>query len=221
MWRTLHRSDRLGIAVPLEGKDGFWRQAGHQLTGTYRKQSKEQQHLETPLWKKNQRKPVLQEVRACGHCYSSLSYVLKSTVEPIKDHCNIFQKMTQTTELTKTLCSDQRGKKMPLSTGGTSGSHQGLSEVSPRGTQECSDPSVHSSNLCEETIKRNPVWWHHHTHVTFQHFLLRDSRFKNGTKFKLLGRMPAFLAFHQRLTSSTVHLCFPSTPLSCLQHSFS
>lgn len=128
--------------------------------------------------------------------------------------------MSQTTELTKTLSPDQRGRKMPLSTGGASGS-SGLCEVSPRGTQECSDPSVHSSNLCEETIKRNPVWWHHHhhTHVTFQYFLLRDSGFKNGTKFKLLGRMPVFLAFHQRLMSSTAHFCFPSIPLSCLQHS--
>lgn len=31
--------------------------------------------------------------------------------------------------------------------------------------------------------------------------------------------MPVFLAFHQRLMASTAHLCFPSIPLSCLQHS--
>lgn len=76
MWSTLHCFDRLEIAVLWEGKGGFWRQAGHQLTGTYRNQRREQQHLETPL-KRNQRKSVLQEARAHGHHCSSLFQHLK------------------------------------------------------------------------------------------------------------------------------------------------
>lgn len=58
------------------GKGGFWRQAGHQLTGTYRKQNRNSSTLKSSL-RRNQRKPVLQEARAHGHHCSSLSLHLE------------------------------------------------------------------------------------------------------------------------------------------------
>lgn len=75
-----------------------------------------------PLWKENKGNLSCKKPEHMGIIVLHFLYIWKNIVEQIKDHCNIFLKMTQTTELTKTLCSDQRGKKMPLSTGGASGS---------------------------------------------------------------------------------------------------
>lgn len=173
-----------------------------------------------PLWKETKGNLSCKKPEHMGIIALHFPYIWNNIVEPIKDHCNYFQKKWFRPLSSQKPSALIKEARKCLWAQEEQVAHQGLSEVSPRGMQECSDPSVHSSNLCEETIKRNPVWWHHHhTHVTFQHFLLRDSRFKNGTKFKLLGRMPVFLAFHQRLMCSTAHFCFPSIPFSCLQHS--
>lgn len=94
---------------------------------------------------------------------------------------------------------------------------------SQRNGRMCFDISVHSSNhfvkkLIREIQSDDIII---HTHVTFQHFLLRDSRARNGTKFKLRGRrMPVFLVSHSRLTSSKAPLRYPLPPSpSCLQRS--